>query len=1001
MKRLAWLLVLSVVLTVPASAGGSLPDDTGEDVFGLPFASSDPFTLQDPGDNPAVDSPSGTTESASTFASDVSRLDFWVDARDGWWSDVLILSDGSGPSDVLRALSPDALNWAFYELPSYLADIGTRCVASTELGYQESPELEPEDLADWEFASSLAFDVFDRPIRYTQWGGSYFMDPHSDAWAGAVLEGIRDALADADGVSQDNIGVPPFIKGAGGFSTREKTEFRTFLLDRLGTAELASRSIDTASFDIAAYIREHDYLNGNPQALADPVFRAFVAYQYVSNLRIWQGMLDDIGIATQDEKITHGNQYGFWSRWDSNPYAVLLSQLHQIVEIEYVSTLDSMPPDAHDSLIYKLGLASGRMQKPVWVRGIVYDWERGRSVLRPWHLRLIAASAYANGAVRTFEYGQGTPNGQVDLSEEAAASLLDYYDWLDDVRFLFERRQPVANVAVVYSIPTMMWRFFPATGHWNSDQVASLSGIAEVLEREHVPYDVLIFGHPDVWSDEGLADRLANYDLLILPDVDCLSEDQIATLEAFVARGGRLLYTGALGRSDEDLMQRGPSQMAGLLDHPNVFGLSGTPGRDFYREAVIDRRNSNREREAIAAQVAELLGDDLALEASAPDTVSINAYTTGGGLYCVHFLNLDYDVEDDTIAPTGPFDVRLRLPADAAAQDHAVTVFGDDGTSRAILAERDGSWLSVTMPGVETHAVLAVGDLADAAIGAVAACEAALERNPWAIGRSDIATQVGQMNDSLDAGNWLAALDICATLEDRITSSSPNVLFDFSHLQDAALTEDDARTINPDHPEWFILEELASHVTRQVDVRPISDDALRDVDVLAIAVYRAPFSQDEIDAVERFVRAGGGLLLIGNGGASSAPGSLTARLGIQFLPYSALAAEDHLWDLVSFDTFDIAEHPITTGVERLQLNYAAPMTVSTDWTIIASTAPEVWQERGGDERRSPGELGGPFPVVAFRSYGEGQIAAVCDDAPFRDWGSPSLVYNLIRWLAGK
>jgi len=36
--------------------------------------------------------------------------DFWVDARDGWWSDVLILSDGSGPSDVLSTPSPDALD---------------------------------------------------------------------------------------------------------------------------------------------------------------------------------------------------------------------------------------------------------------------------------------------------------------------------------------------------------------------------------------------------------------------------------------------------------------------------------------------------------------------------------------------------------------------------------------------------------------------------------------------------------------------------------------------------------------------------------------------------------------------------------------------------------------------------------------------------------------------------------------------------------------------------
>jgi len=41
------------------------------------------------------------------------------------------------------------------------------------------------------------------------------------------------------------------------------------------------------------------------------------------------------------------------------------------------------------------------------------------------------------------------------------------------------------------------------------------------------------------------------------------------------------------------------------------------------------------------------------------------------------------------------------------------------------------------------------------------------------------------------------------------------------------------------------------------------------------------------------------------------------------------------------------------------------------------------------------------PVVAYRTLGEGRIAAVCDNAPFSDWGNTSLVYNLIQWLGGR
>ena len=926
--------------------------------------------------------------------------DFWVDARDGWWSDVLILSDGSGPSAVLSTLSPDALNWAFCDLPSYLAAQGTHRVAPTELGYQESLELEPEDLPGWEFASSLAYNVYDEPIHYTQWGGSFFMDPHSNAWANAVLNGIKTELANADGVSQDNIGVPPFIKGQGGFSSQEKAEFRTFLVDSLGSQRLTMLGIDAASLDIAQYIRDRNYVNDNAGALADPIFRAFVAYQYISNLQIWQGMLDDIGIETMENKIIHGNQYGFWSPWDSNPYSVLLSQLHQVVEIEYVSYLDTLPPGIRDSLIYKLGLASGKGQKPVWIRGIIYDWATGTSILQANHLRLITASAYANGVVRTLEHGQGTPNGHVDIPEEATASLLQYYDWLDDYRFLFDSRQSTATVGLVYSVPTMMWRFFPATRHWNSSQVASLSGMADVLEREHIPYDVVIFGHPSVWSDEDLAEQMALYDLLILPDVDCLSTQQIEALEAFVAGGSKVLTTGSLGTHDENLEPVTSSRTAALREHANVAELIGTPARSYYQRAVLQDGNADFERLILALQIKGLLGDDLPLETNAPETVSVNGYTTPNGLFSLHFLNLDYNFGEDTLSPSEPFNVTLQLPENLRQESLHVHYFSDDGTSQSLAAELDGDTLSVTIPDVVTHGVLCLGDLANAAADAVAACEADLESSPWAARDSEIALQLQAVKGSLQSGNWLDTLRACADQEDRIALSSPRVLFDFSHHQEAALSEEDARTINSQNPEWFILEELASHVTGQINDGPISGDVLRETDVFVIAVHGMAFSSNEIAAVEQFIREGGGVLFIGNGGTSLASASITRPFGLEYLPYSVLTAAEHLWDSISFDIFEIVEHPITADVESLQMNYASPMIVDEDWTIVASTAPEVWQERDGDDQPSPGEMLGPFPVVAYRPFGEGRIAAVCDDAPFRDWGSPSLVYNLIIWLAG-
>jgi len=525
--------------------------------------------------------------------------------------------------------------------------------------------------------------------------------------------------------------------------------------------------------------------------------------------------------------------------------------------------------------------------------------------------------------------------------------------------------------------------------------------MADVLEREHVAYDVVIFGHPSIWCDEDLAEQMARYDLLILPDVDCLSAQQIEALEAFVANGNKILFTGSLGTHDENLEPAASSRTTTLLTHANVNKLTGTPARGYYQRVILQDGYADFDRMMISYPVIGLLGDALPLETSAPETVSVNVYTTSNGLFGLHFLNLDYDFVEDTLTPSGPFNVTLQLPENLRPASLPVHYFSDDGTSQSLPAELDGDVLSVTIPGVATHGVLCLGDLAEVATDAVAACEADLESSPWAARDSEIAQQLQAVRSTIESGNWVETLRTCADLEDLIALSSPRVLFDFSHHQQAALSEEDASTINPAHPEWFLLQEMASHVTDQINDGPITADVLREADVFVIAVHATSFSSDEIAAVEQFVREGGGVLFIGNGGATLAPASVTRPFGLEYLAYSSLTAAEHLWDSVSFDIFDIVEHPITADVESLQMNYASPMTVGSNWSVVASTAPDVWQERDGNDQPSPGEMLGPFPVVACRVLGEGRIAAVCDDAPFRDWGSPSLVYNLITWLAGE
>ena len=70
------------------------------------------------------------------------------------------------------------------------------------------------------------------------------------------------------------------------------------------------------------------------------------------------------------------------------------------------------------------------------------------------------------------------------------------------------------------------------------------AGVAEMLERSHIPFDVLF--------DDGLtAEGLSGYRVLVLPDSVCLSDAECAAISAWVAGGGTLVATYQTSLADE------------------------------------------------------------------------------------------------------------------------------------------------------------------------------------------------------------------------------------------------------------------------------------------------------------------------------------------------------------------------------------------------------------------------------------------------------------------
>jgi len=95
---------------------------------------------------------------------------------------------------------------------------------------------------------------------------------------------------------------------------------------------------------------------------------------------------------------------------------------------------------------------------------------------------------------------------------------------------LFTNVQAVNNIAIVQG----------AGGEFQ--------GIIKLLSEQHIMYDIIL---PDQLGSSSAPRRPADYDLIILGDVENMSNDLISALDSYVGGGGKLLVTGATSTKDE------------------------------------------------------------------------------------------------------------------------------------------------------------------------------------------------------------------------------------------------------------------------------------------------------------------------------------------------------------------------------------------------------------------------------------------------------------------
>ena len=243
-----------------------------------------------------------------------------------------------------------------------------------------------------------------------------------------------------------------------------------------------------------------------------------------------------------------------------------------------------------------------------------------------------------------------------------------------------------------------------------------------------------------------------------------------------------------------------------------------------------------------------------------------------------------------------------------------------------------------------------------------------------------------------------------------------HVLFDEAHSEAWTIRPEVARAIRPAHPGDASLAAAAAAIAdREFTVAAnegarLDPETLAGVDVLVIAHPSDPkwertvnggsprLAPDEIDAIESFVSAGGGLIVLGETEQDKYGNNvndLLARFGLRIENATVQDYEHHLdapsWVLADLERAADGGTDLLARVDAACFYRAGTLALENGGEVIARTHP------GADPPSAP------LAAVAVR--GSGRIAVLADSDLFGDdcigeLDHADLWLNLVYWVAG-
>ncbi len=595
-------------------------------------------------------------------------------------------------SVLLEALQPDAVaghNAVYLNWDGYFTDKGLFVGGGNWEQEYNHVAIDDPMLANFE-DNGIARDIDGKKIEGSLLWPGYQMCHNAPAYRKYYIDRVTRISPEINIFTQDNINMPSFQGwGKGCFCTWCKQEFRRWLRQHQ-TLDLVKQTgiRDIESFDMLEYVnsvKAEMQTKGEHYVLKNPIMRAFILFHYESQSHLWRDAVEKIKQGANHPIAVMGNQYG---NNGEKPFSVALSQIGDVVCTE--SNIGTNAQFSHfdrikTMLLVKLGYASGEFKRPVWLQ---YSALFHSPVAAKSRLRFISAQSLANNGT---PFTWATTTGQSGWFFDTEAEISRF---MQRNRYLFTRCDGYANVGLVYSLPTNMWRRYTAFELSPEKYQTWLYSFAMALEEMHVAYEMNCWWHPLLGSDAVSMERLSRYKVLILPGVSCFTEEQHQALEKFKKRGGHII-----------------TMPVTELHNENVESIVSTvlnAGKQVTTLPIELFADYTKFYKALQPVVTKVLGNDAIIQTNAPrDVWSSLQLDESGKVLSLHLVNGDIDEAEDRFNAVTNSEWRIKLPEGLRVNKAQLVRLESSEEERIAVRVKD-DLAEITVPRIEGYTIVSL-----------------------------------------------------------------------------------------------------------------------------------------------------------------------------------------------------------------------------------------------------------------------------------------------------